>query len=168
MTIAIERSRDYALLRRIAIDARIYRLTSDDFSPPPDEWQIAEREDCIYLLATDQHETPRFGNPQDVAKEALGFCVFCPVNGVTFDVHVCFLKWAYGMNAFLAFHKMLVWMWANTRAMRITGAVPDYNPVAIRFAVNSGFEVYGRNPLSWMKGGKLYDLVLLGMSRPTA
>jgi RimJ/RimL family protein N-acetyltransferase len=152
--VEIERSFCYAELAGIVRSDRIYEITSDDFSSSPAQYFIPEDERLIYLVAKD-------------GDQVLGFCAFVPVNGVTYDTHVCFLRCAYGENARLAFAAMLAWMWARTRAERIVGAVPDYNPLAVRFAERAGFEHYGRNPRSWMKGGRLHDQILLGISRPT-
>jgi len=153
--VTIERSRDYALLWRISVDPHIYRVTSDDFSPRPNQWKVAQREDLIYLLARED-------------SQVLGFCAFIPVNGVTFESHLCFLQCAYGPKAAAAFEQMLRWMWAGTRAERICGAVPDYNRRAIKFSERAGFEQYGRNLACWMKNGRLHDMVLRGISRPKA
>jgi RimJ/RimL family protein N-acetyltransferase len=153
VTISIERSRDYALLMRIATEPRIYRLTSDDCSPLPQAWRIPEREDCIYLVAR-----------QDA--EILGFAAFFPVNGITVETHLCFLRSAYGEKAITSFVKMLGWIWGATKTQRIIGAVPSYNRLAIRFAEKAGFSVYGVNQKAWMKDGRLHSLICLGISRP--
>lgn len=150
--VTIERSRNYSLLWQIVLEDSIYKITSDDFSPAPRNWKLAESEACIYLLA-------RRG------EEVLGFCAFYPVNGVTFDAHLCFLsRGAVNQDAFA---QMLAWMWRSTRAARIVGSIPDYNRSAIKFSERAGFAVYGINPQSWMKDGRLRDLILLGISRPT-
>lgn len=161
--ITISRSRNYSLLWRIAMDEHIYRVTSDDYSPAPSQWKLAEREDCFYLLAT-QAVKPSF---EDIAS-IYGFCAFHPLNGVTYQAHVCFLKYAYGETALSAFKEMLQWMWKNTKAERIVGYVPDYNHLAARFAVRAGFEIFGVNQKSWMKKGVLHDQYCFGISRPAA
>lgn len=150
--IAIERTNNYPLLMRIATHPRIYRPTSDDASPLPGAVRIPEREDCIYLLAR-------------IDQQILGFVAFCPVNGVTFDAHLCFLT--RGPVNQQAFQKMLGWMWGATKAQRIIGAVPSYNRLAIRFAEKAGFSVYGVNQKSWMKNKRLYSMICLGISRPS-
>lgn len=151
MTISIERSRDYALLMRIATEPTIYRLTSDDCSPLPQAWRIPEREDCIYLLAR-------------IDQQLLGFVAFYPVNGVSYEAHLCFLS--RGPVNQLAFAKMLGWIWGATKAQRLIGAVPSYNRLAIAFAEKAGFSAYGVNPKAWLKSGKLYSMICLGISRP--
>lgn len=156
MTISITRTRDYSLLCRIALEPAIYGTTSDDFSPSPSRWRIAEREDFIYLLA--KLETA------DEENGLLGFCAFYPLNGVTCEAHLCFLS--RGQVNRDAFQLMLAWMWKNTRAERICGAVPAYNRAAIQFAIRAGFREYGRNLRCWKKDGILHDQVLLGISRP--
>jgi RimJ/RimL family protein N-acetyltransferase len=149
--VTIERCRNYSLLWQIVMHDSIYRITSDDFSPSPSQWKIAERHDFVYLLARQ-------------ATEPLGFCAFYPVNGVTFEAHLCFLS--RGPVNQDAFAQMLAWIWKNTRATRIVGSIPDYNRSAVKFSERAGFQVYGINPQSWMKDGRLRDLILLGISRP--
>lgn len=153
LCVTISRSRDYSLLWRIATSPRIYRMTSDDRSPAPLRWRIQEREDCIYLLA-------KAGN------QILGFCAFYPVNGATYETHVCFLEEAYGQKALAAFKTMLWWIWENTRAARIVGSVPDFNELAIAFAKRAGFEVYGVNHKSFLKDGRLRNQICMGISKP--
>ena len=149
----IERSLDYDLIREIVTDERIYRVTSDDLAPEPDMIRIPASEDIVYLLARDDGHT-------------LGFAMFNPVNGVTYEAHICFLRCAYGAKAKAAFAQMLAWMWSWTIAERICGAIPDYNRLAIAFCKRIGFGEYGVNPQSWLKNGRLHDMVMLGISRP--
>ena len=61
---------------------------------------------------------------------------------------------------------MLAWMWQNTSARRLKGEIAQENRKAIQFAVNAGFEVYGVNRASLLKGGVLRDQVALGISKP--
>jgi RimJ/RimL family protein N-acetyltransferase len=149
--IVIEHTKNYPLLMRIATHPRIYRPSSDDASPRPEAWRIPERDDCIYLLAR-------------IDQQLLGFVAFYPVNGVTYEAHLCFLS--RGPVNQQAFAKMLGWMWGATKAQRIIGAIPSYNRAAIAFAEKAGCTVYGVNPKSWMKDKKLYSLICLGISRP--
>jgi RimJ/RimL family protein N-acetyltransferase len=149
--VTIERTRDYSLLWQIVMSDSIYRITSDDFSPAPRNWKLVESEECIYLLARQ-------------GEKVLGFCAFHPVNGVTFAAHLCFLS--RGPANQDAFRLMLAWMWRSTRATRIVGSIPDYNRSAIKFCERAGCQIFGINPQSWMKDGRLRDLILLGISRP--
>jgi L-amino acid N-acyltransferase YncA len=153
MTIAITRSFSYSKLAEVVTSERIYDLTSDDFSPPPAKWLIPECEDVIYLLARE-------------GERVLGFCAFVPRNGVTYEVHVCFLKCAYGQKALSSFIKMIGWMWGVTRAQKLVGFVPDSNPLAVNFARRAGFAVCGVIHKSWMKRGRLHDQICLELSRP--
>lgn len=169
--VTISRSRDYALLWRIASSPEIFRVTSDDFSPAAGcQPRLPMREDCIYLMATQEPSFSigggdtggrTFTSPQP---RILGFVVFFPVNGVTYESHLCFLS--RGPVNQIAFRQMLGWMWANTRAERICGGIPDFNRAAIKFVEKCGFTEYGVNPQSWSKNRKLHDLVLYGISRP--
>lgn len=170
-SVTIERSRDYSLLWRIATSPEIYRVTSDDCSPIPSRWRVAEREDCIYLLATELNHLAKYvgggnsdGSSFQLEPQLLGFAAFYPVNGVTFESHVCFLS--RGPVNELCYREMLQWMWEHTKVERIIGAIPEYNFLAIAFARRCGFEKFGWNRDSWLKNGKLYAQALMGISRP--
>lgn len=149
-----EKSVDFDIIKRIGNDPAVYKHVSDDFSPEMGKWEPARDPNIIYLLAIDW-ELCQF----------VGFCAFWPLNAVLFDSHVAFLPVAYGARAEKAFRQMLNWMWANTAAQRIVGAIPDYNRHAIAFAERFG-ERFGYNAKAWSKGGQLCGLVLIGTSRP--
>ena len=149
--LTVERSVNYALLDYIAKEPSIWEATRDDF--PPDDYTVPQGNGIYYLLAHD-------------GDDLLGFCAFWPQNAVCFDAHLCFRPCAYGKRASFAFRIMLNWMWINTKAQRIVGSIPVYNRLAIAFCKRAGGTVYGVNPKSWVRDGKLHDQVLIGMSRP--
>jgi hypothetical protein len=60
-----------------------------------------------------------------------------------------------------------LWAWANIQnCRRIVGSVPVTNRLACQFAERAGFAVYGVNLKSYMKGGRLLDQILFGVSAP--
>lgn len=144
---------DFNLIEDIGNDPCIYRNASDDLSP--EYWTPNRDEQIKYLLAFDW-ESGCF----------MGFCAFFPQNGVCYDLHLAFLPESYGPKAGCAFRKMLNWMWSHTTAKRITGSIPIYNRRAIAFAKRMGGQVYGVNPQSWLKDGRLRDQILIGVSKP--
>ena len=49
--------------------------------------------------------------------------------------------------------------------LRLTGSIPEYNRLAIRFARASGWKQFGVNEKSHMKNGQLHDQILFGISK---
>ena len=95
-----------------------------------------------------------------------GFGIFIPDNWSCWKAHVGYLPRSYGKQAMNAFQSMLGWMWQNTRASRIVGEIAQENRRAVKFAVRAGFQEYGRNEKSTLRGGVLQDQVCLGISKP--
>ena len=151
--IKIFRSRDYAAIRALATHPRIFPHVCDDFTSNPDEWKPIESELVTYLLATD-NEGP------------FGFGIFIPDTWACWKSHTGFLPRSYGVVALTAFKEMLAWMWANSQARRLVGEIERGNTLAIRFASRAGFQIYGINRQSFLKGGELRDRVCLGISKP--
>jgi L-amino acid N-acyltransferase YncA len=56
------------------------------------------------------------------------------------------------------------WLFGHTPCRRLIAEIPAYNRLTVQLARRSGFIDYGRNPKSFMKFGKLQDLVLMGLS----
>ena len=152
MDYGVVRSYNYAAIRALACHPAIFRDVSDDFFPRPEDWRPIESEQVVYLLASDS--------------APFGFGIFIPDTFTCYKAHIGFLPRSYGKQAIGAFREMLGWMWANSTAARIVGEVCEENRRAIRFAVNAGFEQYGVNVKSRLRGGVLRDQVCLGISRP--
>ena len=150
--LTIERTFSYATIRKIALDPAVYPYVSDDFSSR-DTWQVPEGDQYIYLLAR-HHDT------------TLGFSAFLPRNGILAEAHVCFLPQGRGRAAVHAFRAMLDWIWRNTKYVRIVGEIARDHRAALRFVALCGFERYGINRASKLRGGKLVDQVALGISKP--
>jgi len=150
---SVFRSRDYAAIRALATHPRIFPQISDDYTADPAKWDVPRSEQVIYLLASD-------------GDGPFGFGIFVPQTHVQFAAHMAFLPRSYGAIALASFKTMLAWMWANTTALRLVGEIRRDNTLAIRFARRAGFEIYGVNKKSFLRGGQLIDQVCLGISRP--
>ena len=150
---AIERTRDFKLLKRLATDPAIFPFVHDDYFQDPRIWQPPRAEFIVNLIATDD-------------AGAFGFGIFMPRTLSCYDAHLGFLPRSYGAKALTAFREMLDWTWQHTTAARITGEIPVENRRAISFARRAGFCRYGLNPASSLRGGILRDQVCLGISRP--
>lgn len=151
--ITFERTRDWPTIKRIVTHAKIYSAVSDDFSPLPDKWEPIQDESLWYVLVRDD-------------EELIGMWMFQARNVICWDVHTCLLPSAWGPKAREAVHGMVQWIWDNTCCLRLITEVPAYNRLALNFAIAAGMEEFGRNPRSYMKYGRLHDVILLGMSKP--
>ena len=107
--------------------------------------------------------------PEDPAKiwaRAEGYGVFMlhAHNHVLFECHTMLLPQAYGKAVDIGKHA-LRWAFENTPAERIITAVPDYNKLALRLSLKTGFKQYGVNEKSFLKNGILHDLIMLGINK---
>ncbi|HZQ53327.1 MAG TPA: GNAT family protein [Bryobacteraceae bacterium] len=148
-----ELSRDFALVQEIVTHAAIYPHISDDASPSAEDWQPIDHPSIEYVVVRD-------------GGEVLGLWLCVRKNSATLEVHTCLLPRAWGERAKQAAREMAAWIFAHTDVERISTEVPDYNRLALHFAKRAGMTEYGRNPRSYRKNGKLYDTILLGLSRP--
>lgn len=147
-----ERTRDFELIKRIAITPHIYRQTSDDFSPSPEAWQPIENPQVEYVLAKDD-------------EELLGMFALFPENAICWKLHPCLLRNAFGERSREIGKAFIQWVWANTPCLRLVAEIPEYSSVALKLAKDSGFEQFGINPASYMKDGRLHGQVMLGVSK---
>lgn len=151
--IAIVRTWSPQVIRELAVDPAIFPHLCDDFTRDRTRWQPSMSAIVVNLVARDRHGY-------------LGFGIFIPRTYSCFDAHVGFLPRSYGEAALISFRCMLAWMFENTTAARIVGEIDIENRRAIAFAKRAGFEEYGVNEKSRLRGGILRDQVCLGISRP--
>lgn len=151
--ITIERTRDMVLIRNIMTHPKIYSKISDDGCPPAAEFQPAKDEMIIYALARD-------------GSQPLGIWMLIPHNSVCWEIHTCLLPISYGERALKAAAAMLEWFWKHTDGNRLFTNVPSYNRLALRFAKKTGMKQFGVNEKSFLKDGKLYDQIMLGITKP--
>lgn len=147
--ITFARTTDYQLVRRILTHPKVYPWLTDDFAPPPEQFQPLTL-DCIwYVTVYDDNQL-------------LGLWMLTPQTGVCCEVHTALLK--AGERGREAAKLMARWIWANTPFRRIITNVPSYNRLALRFAEAAGMKRFGLNAQSFQKHGALYDQILLGLS----
>ena len=153
MPVSIEPSTNWEKIRQIVAHPSVYRFIADDLSPGPEEWKPMWPEAAIALLMKD-------------GDEIFGCYILYPENGVCLKVHTCVLPSGYGARASEAGRLGPLWIWEHTKCQRIITDVPEFNRLALRFAKQSGMTEFGRNPKSYLKDGKLCDVILLGVSKP--
>lgn len=95
---------------------------------------------------------------------ALGVFLLRRMSDIQYEAHIVLLPCALGLASKAARH-VVRWMFDNTRCERIIGCIPVYNRLAINVAHNAGLSDFGINEKSFMKNGKLWDQVFLGISR---
>jgi RimJ/RimL family protein N-acetyltransferase len=152
--ITIERTTDYAMIRRIVTHPRIYPWITDDGSPGSDEWEPIRDDRVWYLLVKLE------GQPA-------GVFIFLPQNSICYEMHTCLMPLLWGQNhgSVLAGMMAVQWMFENSSAQRIVGNAADYNRLALRYGRKIGLKQFGTNPKSFLHDGTLYDQHLLGVSK---
>lgn len=146
-----ERTFDYALVRELIVYPAGYRAAGDDFAPSVTEFAVNEDPRIWYVVAKD-------------GAELLGAFLFLPQSSVCYEVHLALLPGAWGHSS-ECLRGAIAWMFANSPARRIVGAVPAFNRLANRCAERAGMTRYGTNYKSFLKGGTLHDLTLWGASK---
>jgi RimJ/RimL family protein N-acetyltransferase len=158
--IHFERSFDYELIRKIVThDNRMYRQLVDDNSPRREDFYPVESEHVWYIVVRDIF-------PDCGPEEILGLWMMHPHNSICWEIHTALLPNAWGERALHAGRLVIEWIWENTPCRRLITNVPYNNRLALHFAYRAGMNVYGTNHQSWLKDGKLWDQICLGLSKP--
>lgn len=58
------------------------------------------------------------------------------------------------------------WLWDHTSCCRIEARIPVFNRLAVRLARKSHMIEFGISSHSFMRNGKRWDEVLLGINKP--
>jgi RimJ/RimL family protein N-acetyltransferase len=87
-----------------------------------------------------------------------------PQNYVCYEVHTCLLPTVWGM-ALECTIPLIEWVFRNTKCQRLVTNVPEYNYRALSLAKRSGLTEYGFNEKSYLKNGKLFSQIMLGISK---
>lgn len=149
--ILLKRTFDYELVKRIVTHHEVYPWLSDDGSPPPEEWHAIQHEAMYYVLVE------RDGEP-------VGVLMFTPQNSVCYEGHTALLPEVWGQGAEIG-AMAAAWLFENSPCQRLIGNAPMFNPRALQYARSAGMEPFGVNARSYLKGGVLYDQIVLGMSK---
>ena len=146
------RSFDYDAIREVMTHEKLYDVCGDDFQPAREAFEPRTDAAIWYVMAHDG----------DVL---LGLFAIAPQNAICYELHSRILPEAWGPLAREALKGIIQWTFANTPALRIVTFCPSYNRLAVKIGLRVGFTEYGVNPKSWMKGGKLWDQILMGISK---
>jgi len=157
--LTFERTTDYALLNSILRNSSsLYPFLGDDFAPAIADAAVVEHPDLWYILAVDEVSTGRL---------LLGFWMFHADNGnsITWAFHTAMPLDARGLTALRDMVGPDGWLWSHTPCLRAVTSVPEENAIARRFGLRAGLKVYGTNPNSYLKNGKLQSQILMGISK---
>jgi RimJ/RimL family protein N-acetyltransferase len=135
----------------VLIHPQVYPHISDDGSPPAAEFQPLQSEAVWYIVVRD-------------GDEILGLWALHPHNSICWEIHTCLLPNAWGGRGLKAAHLLPEWIWNHTPCRRLMGNVPSNNRLALRFAREAGMTEFGVNPASFLKNGRIYDQICLGIS----
>jgi hypothetical protein len=152
------RTRDLALVRRTLTDASQVRMSAEDATDVA-TWQPHADERVIYIAVTGPTKCVAF-------TELLGIFTLIPENSVCFQIHAALLPHCWGSRTRLALRGALAFAWRETPARRIVASIPAFNRLAVRLARDAGMTCYGINSASFLRGGRLHNQVLVGISAP--
>jgi hypothetical protein len=149
-----ERTADYGLVRAILTLRDVYPHMTDDFAPKREDFEVNTDPRICYVLV--EHR-----------QALIGLFSFLPENQVCWAAHVAMRRGTSPALTHQAGREIVDWIWGNTCCLRLIASVPASNRAAVRFGLRAmGLKAYGRNKESFMKGGKLWDQVLMGRSKP--
>ena len=148
----IVRTSDMGLIREIMTSSEVYPYITDDGSPLKEDFDPIDNDSIYYLL---------------VMGEGLlyGLYMLHPHNSVTYEIHTCLLRTCRGKKADKAAKEVLKWIFSYTPCLKVVTHVPESNKPALKYAQRAGLIIEGVNRESFLKGGKLYNQVLLGITR---
>ena len=147
-----EVTRDYALIKSVLTIPAIYAGMHDDFSGPPETWEMERHPAVSYIAVRD-------------GGELLGITVTAAHSMICVEAHNALLPhvgWKRRLRAAKEF-----WSWlAGCGCRRVIGKVPANNRYAIAFNKAAGMKIFGINEKAFMKDGGLQDEVWFGLSLP--
>ena len=146
-----ERTEDAERVCRILTERRCWETIRDDFTEAPDFRPNADSR-IWYVIAREDGRD-------------LGLFIFVPRNTVLWEWHVAVLPWAWGFASRRAGRQAIEWFFEQTQCERLIGEIAEFNRCAIAYAQAMGMQQYGRNPRSFARHGRLWDVVLFGLSR---
>ena len=146
-----ERTEDLVLVKSILTNPAIYQGAKDDFSPPPDQFEV--NDGFQWILAR-------------IDGELMGLWALAPQSHILWEVHTCLLPEAWGEDAAAAAKEFLEWVWTETTCLRLFTRVPACSRTAMAFAKKAGMKESGIEPMAFKKHGKLWDMYTLGISSP--
>lgn len=147
------RTTDRDLIRAIITHPQVWKWASEDGMDPA-EFEPVDSPAVWYVAAID-------------GRTLVALFVFEPRTSVKYAVHLAIApnQWARGVEAFKG---VIGWAWDQIGMQRIAGEIPSDNKHALRLARRAGFEFVGTEHGSVLRGGRLRDVSIVGVSREAA
>ncbi len=150
MAITFEPTTDLAEVKRIVTRPDNWASISEDDDGDPWDYEPKVHPQVVYVLAKDADKT-------------LGLLIFSVHSRICWEATIMVLPTGKGRAFEIAKFGQ---RWCFERGCeRLIGRVLRSNRLALKLNKAIGFKVYGVNPKSCMKNGKLEDFVLFGMSK---
>jgi RimJ/RimL family protein N-acetyltransferase len=146
--VIVERTYDVQLIESICFNPVIWEtITEDDCTDADFDIDLNE----CWLKVTD--------------KEVIGLYNLHPINGITLQIHPMILPEYRGEKAYRSGVQVLKWVIENTDYQKVFCYIPTLYRNVILFALRCGMVKEGINRRSWLKNGKIHDMVMLGITR---
>lgn len=145
----VERIYDADLIKDICTRPEIWETISEDDYDPADFH--VDLNECWLMVGDDV--------------EVMGLYNLHPINGITLQIHPMILKEFRGKAAYESGKLALKWVVENTAYEKVFCYIPTIYRNVILFAMRCGMVKEGINRRSWLKNGKIHDMVLLGITR---
>ena len=153
------RTHDGDILRRFYLNPRIWDPMKCDGSINAEDVDFDD-------LASARHGDTCIFVTVNTFGDLSGLFMFHQTTTNCYDIHSALLPdfWGRGMAHDIG-RAACIWMVENTDCQKITTSVPEFNVHARRMAMRAGMRIEGCNRGSFMKGGIMYDQLLLGFTK---
>lgn len=148
----IVRSKDYKLINEILNDPELFETIAEDCEVKCGELETVESDNVYYLLPM---------TPDGPA----GVFIVHPDSGASYKIHANILKKYRKEYSETACNDVVQWLWKNTGINKLNCDIPVIYPNVIHRAKASGFVEEGIRTHSYLKNGKVLDVMLLGLQR---
>lgn len=145
----IEPTTDKVLVKSILTDPDLYKLISDDFSPPIEEFEPVWGDSIVYLLVKKEDKV-------------IGVTVGHFITSSCMIGHFNILPEYWGDNK-EANRACIDWAFENTNTIKCIAFIPEYCKEVLASALSMGCYEEGYISNSILKGGKLYGQWMVGV-----
>jgi RimJ/RimL family protein N-acetyltransferase len=149
----IHRSFDPDVIKAIMTNESIWKTCAEP-GQKVDEYEAEVEADCWLVLTN--------------GESVIGAYNIHPHNSVTLEIHAHVLPEFRAEYSARSGDLALKWILENApdKYQKVIAQIPSLYQNVINFTMAHGFVLEGVNRLSSRRGGKLYDQVLLGITRP--
>lgn len=157
LDIAIYRTRDMNLIKRLASHPAIYPHIIDDGCPQNSaDWHPHDGDKRYYLIPY---------NCSDDCPKPMGLIAYYPINHILFDAHI-FIYPEYQARLTVALgHKANRWLFENTSAQKIMAFVPINKLAVLKLVQRVGFAQEGFLKKSFLLKGQLTDQYIYALEK---